>query len=141
VYPNPPHVWSERALGEREASVLELSARGMPGKLVAYTLGISQAMVSRALATAAAKVGCGSRNALVRLAADVLRPDGLTASALDLTSTEREVLQMLRAGWSDAAIAAARGTSTRTASNQVGALLRKTGLASRRGLAALPSDD
>lgn len=136
VYAHPPHVWSARALTRREASVLELSARGLSGKLVAYSLGISFASVSEALASAAVKSGFGSRAELVRMAATVLRPDAPPIDVARLTPAEREVLQMLRDGRSNSAIAAARGTSAQTVANQVGSLLRKSGRGSRRALAA-----
>jgi DNA-binding NarL/FixJ family response regulator len=141
VYPNPPHVWSARALTDREARVLELSARGLSGKLVAYSLGLSFPAVSSALGSAARKAGCGSRTELIRLATRVLQPDGLTTAAPNATPAEREVLELLRDGWSNAAIAQARGTSERTVANQVGSLLRKSGQATRRGLAALGSHE
>jgi DNA-binding NarL/FixJ family response regulator len=137
VHEHPPHVWSARALSEREASVLELSARGMSGKLVAYSLGISDASVSEALAGAALKAGCGSRAEMVRLAAAVLQPDGLSVDLGGFTPAERDVLARLREGWSNAAIARERGTSERTVANQVGSLLRKSGQGSRRALAAV----
>ena len=51
--------------------------------------------------------------------------------AVDLTPAEREVLELVVRGESNAAIARARNTSVRTIANQVAALLRKTGSASR----------
>lgn len=133
---NPPHVWAGRALSETEGNVLELTARGLSGKLVAYTLGLSEARVSHALAAAALKLGVSSRTELARIAALVLQPDGLTRAAPDLTSAEREVLTLLREGWTNAAIARERSVSPRTVANQVAAILRKTGRDSRRALAA-----
>lgn len=139
VHEHPPHVWSARALTAREASVLELSARGMSGKLVAYSLGIAFSGVTRALTSAAMKTGCGSRAELVRLAAAALQP-GEKLDTGNLTAAEVDVLQRLREGWSNAAIARARGTSERTIANQVGSLLRKSGRGSRRALAASALD-
>jgi DNA-binding CsgD family transcriptional regulator len=139
VYENPPHVWTTRSLTTTEANVLELSARGMSGKLVAYTLGISFARVSEALASAAAKTGCGSRNGIVRLAAAALAPSGEKVDQPRLTDAEREIIARLADGWSNAAIARARGTSEKTVANQVGALLKKFGSSSRRALAAQPA--
>ncbi len=136
VYEHPAHVWSARSLTAREASVLELSARGLSGKLVAYSLGLSFASVSEALGSAASKTGCSSRTEVVRLAARVLQPDGLAPPLASFTASEREVLRLLSEGWTNAAIARERGTSERTVANQVGSLLRKSGHASRRGLAA-----
>lgn len=136
VYENPAHVWKSRALSPREASVLELSARGMSGKLVGYTLGLSFASVSEALASAAAKTGCGSRNEAVRLASTALGPAAPTFEHAKLTPAERQIVARLAEGWTNAAIARERGTSMSTVKNQIGALLHKFGTSSRRALAA-----
>ena len=55
--------------------------------------------------------------------------------AAGLPSAEAGVLRLVMAGWSNARIAAARGTSTRTVANQVAGLFRKFGVASRAELA------
>ncbi len=136
VLENPPHVWASRALDDREARVLELTARGLQGKLVAYHLGLSPAAVSTALRSAASKLGLGSRDELVALAADVLRPGGTPSTLSDLSPAERDILDRLALGWTNAAIAQARGTSERTVANQVHALLRKQKQPSRRALVA-----
>lgn len=138
VVPHPEHVWTGRALTSLEARVLELSARGLDGKLVAYSLGVSETTVSLALARAAAKLGCGTRNELIALAAEVLRADGDREEIAGLTRAEQEVLQALRKGWTNAAIARERGSSERTVANQVRAILGKTGRPSRRALVTLP---
>jgi DNA-binding NarL/FixJ family response regulator len=52
----------------------------------------------------------------------------------ELTQAEREVLALIVDGHSNEGIAALRGRSQRTVANQVSALLRKTGLGSRRCL-------
>lgn len=140
VYENPTHVWSARALSMKEANVLELSARGMSGKLVAYTLGISFASVSEALAAAAHKTGCGSRAEIVRLASRALGIADSGEAPSSLSRAEQEILDGLRQGWSNAAIAKARGTSKSTVANQVGTMLRKFGSPSRRALVASLGD-
>jgi len=53
-----------------------------------------------------------------------------------LTPAEREVLEAVCAGSSNAAIAAARGTAVRTVANQVASLLRKFHVRSRHELVA-----
>jgi DNA-binding CsgD family transcriptional regulator len=53
-----------------------------------------------------------------------------------LSNVEREVLSGLLAGHSNAAIARMRGTTERTVANQIGALLRRFRLGSRRELIA-----
>lgn len=52
-----------------------------------------------------------------------------------LTTAEREVLQGVLAGRTNAAIARERGTAVRTVANQVAALFRKFGASSRLDLA------
>jgi len=56
---------------------------------------------------------------------------GTDAPAQELTAAERSVLEHVVAGASNAAIARARGSSTRTVANQVASLLRKLGARSR----------
>ena len=63
-----------------------------------------------------------------------LIPDALTAA-------ERDVVRRLLAGRSNEAIAAARRTSVRTVANQVAAIFRKLGVASRSELIAKLYDD
>jgi DNA-binding NarL/FixJ family response regulator len=57
-------------------------------------------------------------------------------AAVELTSAEREVLEAVCAGRSNAAIAATRGTAVRTVANQVASLLRKFRVRSRHELVA-----
>jgi DNA-binding NarL/FixJ family response regulator len=52
----------------------------------------------------------------------------------DITSREREILDLVVQGLSDKEIADRLGLSTRTASNHVASILRKTGLSSRQSL-------
>jgi DNA-binding NarL/FixJ family response regulator len=54
-----------------------------------------------------------------------------------LTSAEHDVLSHLAQGRKNSQIAASRGSSTRTVANQVSSVLRKLGLPSRAGAAAL----
>jgi DNA-binding NarL/FixJ family response regulator len=53
-----------------------------------------------------------------------------------LTTAERAIVKRLLRGETNAAIARARGTSTRTVANQVAHVFRKLGVRSRRELAA-----
>jgi DNA-binding CsgD family transcriptional regulator len=128
-----------RALSAREAQILELSARGVSGKNVAYSLGISPAAVSQALGSAALKIGCRGRTELVNAAALLLGPKRPIPGGARFTPAELEVLALVRGGFSNAEIAARRETSDRTVSNQVASLLRKAHVPSRRALAALPA--
>lgn len=140
VYANSSQTARTRAWSPAEARAVELSAAGMPGKLVTYALGVSSGEVSRLLAKAAAKVGVASRTELVGLAALIRmrgakRDDALRARGL--SDGERAVLTLLQRGLSNEEIATHRGTSPRTVANQVAAVLRKTRCPSRRALATL----
>ena len=68
--------------------------------------------------------------------AEALRPTPDETAAPKLTRSELDVVERLRFGWTNAAIAAARGTSVRTVANQVHQLLQKHGQPSRRALIA-----
>lgn len=126
-----------RALSALEARVAELSARGLPGKSVAYALGIAPATVSKHLATAAIKLGLPNRTRVAQLVGALLgvAPDLDTAACL--TPSEREVLGLVRLGWSNQRIASARDRSERTVANQVSALLHKLRAPTRRALASV----
>ena len=127
---------SRRALNPIELQSVVLGARGMSGKEVAYNLGVSTGRVCRAVADAAAKVGAKAASELVRIAARLGIDDPPEVCDAVLTITEREVLELVRLGMSNEAIAEARGRSPRTIANQVASLLRKTGRGSRRALTA-----
>lgn len=132
-----PRATRLQALTQLEAEVLELTARGLTGKAVGYALGIGHPLVSMSLANAAMKLGVRSRTELVGLVAQLL---GLgkrrEADHGRITKAERDVLSLVRLGWQNAAIAAARGRSERTVANQVASLLQKLKVPSRRALAA-----
>jgi DNA-binding NarL/FixJ family response regulator len=134
------HTRHLRALSSLEARVAELSARGLAGKAVAYGLGLTPSVVSRSLTSAALKLGVHSRDELVQLAARLLGtgatpPQGTAA----LSNAERDVLELIRLGFSNARIAAERHRSERTVANQVASLLRKLQVPSRRALGTVQS--
>lgn len=120
----------------REIEVLRVAARGFTGKGTAYALGLSEASVSTALGSAAAKVGLRSRLALVEVASAMFGSRPSSVHAAPLTAAERDVLELLRRGMTNAEIARLRERSARTVANQVASILRKAGVPSRRGLAA-----
>jgi DNA-binding CsgD family transcriptional regulator len=66
-------------------------------------------------------------------------PQQIDALGAKLTRAERDVMLMIRAGHSNAQIAAARGSSPRTVANQVRSLYAKLGVSSRAELAAVIS--
>lgn len=140
AFENPHASRAHRTLSGREQRVIELTARGLSGKWTAYSLGLSEATVSEALASAATKLGVSSRTSLVAVASELIgRPCEQAGAESPFTESEREVLALVRTGMSNEAIASARGRSVRTIANQVASLLRKTGAGSRRALAALPA--
>lgn len=136
---NPPAARATRSLSAAEVQTLTLAARDLTNKLVAYGLGISPAAASRRLEKIARKVGVMSRSDLVRVASILTRDPRSEAPDAVLTASEREVLQLIQTGLTNAEIARMRSRSVRTVANQVAALLEKTGCISRRGLTALPS--
>lgn len=60
-----------------------------------------------------------------------------SAEPNDLTAGEAEVARLAADGRSNAEIATARGTASRTVANQMASILRKLGLSSRRELSTL----
>jgi DNA-binding NarL/FixJ family response regulator len=126
-----------RALSALETQVVELSARGLTGKAVAYALGIAGPRVSQELFSATLKLGLQSRTELVALAGRLLgTPRDAHELSAALTPAERDVLALVRMGLTNAAIATARRRSERTVANQVAAVLKKLDAPSRRSLAA-----
>jgi DNA-binding CsgD family transcriptional regulator len=124
---------SRGALTSTEAAVARAAASSITGKAIAGTLGLARSTVSMTLGSAAAKLGLRSSTDLARLVRALVTDDAdLDASVL--TRAEREVLQLVLEGRSNAEIASARGRSIRTIANQVASILRKTKNPSRRAL-------
>jgi DNA-binding NarL/FixJ family response regulator len=129
---------AKRRLSERQATVLALSARGLSGKAGASETGISPSRFSRELAEVATKVGCSNRTEVVWLATVLVRGhESCARRTIALSPAERHVLELVRRGLSNAAIARLRRSSERTVANQVSGILVKTGLPTRRSLATL----
>ncbi len=124
-----------RALSQLQMQVVELSARGLTGKAVAYALGVTGGSVSKSLSEAAFKLGIRNRTELVRLAARLLDAGPIRAPRVELTSAEHDVLELVRRGWTNTHIARVRGRSEHTIANQVASLLHKLNVPSRRALA------
>jgi DNA-binding NarL/FixJ family response regulator len=136
VLENPIATHPLRALTQGERDVITLAARGLSTKLTAYALGISSATVSSRLGSIARKLGLASRTELVRIAAMLARDPRAALPTNELTAAEQDILDLLRLGLSNQAIAERRARSVRTIANQVASLLRKTGSTSRRQLVA-----
>lgn len=132
IVENAPELHASLRLTPTEVAAVGAAASAMPGKLIAYSLGVAPSTVSSVLRSAATKLGLSSTTELARVVR-VLVSDGATPAIDDtsLSPAEREILAMLLAGDSNAAIARARRRSERTVANQVSAILRKTGCPSR----------
>lgn len=135
VVENPPLRRPMRCLSSAERDVVSAGARGLPAKLIAYALGISNPTVSSRLESAAMKLGLSSRTELVCLAARLSFPGHVAAPLDGLTRVQREVLDLIADGMTNAEIAARRKRSVHTIANQVSGLLAKTGAPTRRALA------
>lgn len=136
VLENSPATQPFRSLSQDELTAVSHAARGLPVKLIAYALGVPHTTVSTRLAAAAAKVGVATTIELVRLAAMLTRDPRARFEHIALTTAERDIMQLLAQGLSNAEIARIRNRSVRTIANQVAHLLRKTNSPSRRALAA-----
>jgi DNA-binding NarL/FixJ family response regulator len=141
-------------LSERELSTLTAAEGGVANKLVAIEQSLACSTVSESLQTAIAKLGFANRTEFLKVMA-CLRSVNPSARVLGtselfwvflpvesfnmdprLTAAEREVVAGVLNGRSNAAIALARHTSTRTVANQLAGIYRKLGVASRWELAA-----
>lgn len=132
---NPPVAEKHAKFTAREIEVVRMASRGFTSKSVAYNLGIAEGSVSQALGSAARKLGLSSRLDLLRVAGALF---GVPATSIDvktLTAAERDVLDLLHRGLSNAQIARLRKRSLNTVKNQLASLLRKTASPSRRALA------
>jgi DNA-binding NarL/FixJ family response regulator len=146
----------ERGLTRRELTLLAAAEGGAANKLVAIEHCLACSTVSESLHATLGKLGFESRAEFVKVMAWLRAgsPDRgtrvvggtelcwvvLPIEALDfdprLTSAERQVVAGVLDGRSNAAIARARRTSSRTVANQLAAIYRKLGVSSRWELAA-----
>lgn len=158
AYRNAPTAASLSRLTPEERVVVEGTAAGTAGKVLAIELGRSQAWVSRVLQRALRRLGIAGAIELTLLAGsgEVIGLDdevlgqgilaafairGATADALlQLTPSERAVTADILRGLGNREIAARRNRSERTIANQVASVLDRLGAPSRRALAAMLRD-
>ncbi|MFT3925299.1 MAG: helix-turn-helix transcriptional regulator [Myxococcales bacterium] len=133
VLVNPPPARAARALTLRESTVVSQMLEGRSAKSIAYALGVQASRVSEAFTRAVRKLGFRNRQDLLRVGGALRAPHSLPPPP-SLTHSEAAVLQLLKEGYSNRAIAQRRGVSERTIEHQVASLLRKTGAGSRRVL-------
>jgi len=133
-------------LTARERAILDATVRGEANKAIAIDLGLSEATVSRCLASGLRKLGCNVAEMIEAQRSDAqalamgprqvaLLRGPLTASHVaQLTATERLVLEQVLRGASAGEIARRRRRSARTVTNQLCAIYEKLGVHSRREL-------
>jgi DNA-binding NarL/FixJ family response regulator len=125
-----------RRLPAREARVAELLGLGHSQKQIAFRLGLSQASISRAARNAVRTLDLRSVPELAALFAGHAPDEPANGPRFErLSAAEREVARLVFQGASNAAIARIRGTSERTAANQLQAIYAKLGVHSRVELA------
>lgn len=126
------------ALTAVERRVLGRALEGCANKVIALDLRLAGSTIAGYLATAARKLGAGSRIELMATCGrDSTRSETLDAASLArLTPAEHDVVQGLLSGRSNAEIAARRQRSPRTVANQIASIYRKLGVGSRFDLAA-----
>jgi DNA-binding NarL/FixJ family response regulator len=127
------------SLTERERLVVELSARGIPLKVIAFDLAVSVQTVSTHLARARRKLTAASRSDLAELViGQAPSLDRIPRNVVTtLSPAESIIITALLRGHSNRRIAQERGTSVRTTEHQVARLLTKINVASRYELIAL----
>lgn len=140
AYENSPQARAYRALTPSEATVLDQSVQGLPGKYVAYSTGLRSSRISEQLLSAATKLGFRSRHELLRVAAALRGTGRYQLLAGDLTPTEQEILRLVKLGMSNREIAQERRTSIKTIANQVSSVLRKAQVGGRRALLGVEAD-
>jgi DNA-binding NarL/FixJ family response regulator len=151
--PNPPRARDPRRLTVEERVVAAYVARGDSNKAIAYTLGIPEGTVATRARAICAKFGVQTRTAFADRYVAVLTAeyervtigggpavvgerDAPARRHEALTQAEQEVAALAARGMSTAAIAAARGTSHKTVSNQLMRIFRALGISSRAELPA-----
>ena len=143
-------------LTERERELLSAAESGVANKFVALERSLSCSTVSESVHTAMTKLGFANRAEFLKVVACLRAAEpgntarlrgnetacwlALPIEALNLdprlTQAERQVVVGVLNGRTNAAIAKARRTSSRTVANQLAGIYRKLGVASRWELAA-----
>jgi DNA-binding NarL/FixJ family response regulator len=147
---NQPAAASLVALTPHERQVVEKAVLGLPNKLIADALGLSEQTIGASLTRAMSKLRVKTRTELMALATDLaaveipvegpiatvmaenrpwlLRSGGTMDQALasfGFTQAEAEVVRGILQGHSNEVIAQTRGAQTRTIANQVQSVFRK----------------
>ena len=155
---NAPDAHKDRALTRRERQVVEYASQGASNKVIAYELGVAASTISTHLSRAATKLGLRTRTDVIQMFVALAARTRTNASLAhvqwsgkrfailampmhptmpdNLSAAEREVIALMLAGKSNAAIAQIRDVSSRTVENQLASAMRKLGATSRASLTA-----
>lgn len=122
-------------LSDRELEVASMAAEGFTSRVIAQVLSLSERTVQGHLRRAMKALDVGSRAALpAALAAMTAAPP---PSLPPLTARQAEVADHVRAGLSNAEIAAAMGISVKTVEKHVAMIFDRWGVSSRTAVARL----
>jgi len=126
-----------RPLSERQQQIIDMAARGIPQKVIAYELGIAASTVGTHLRLALDRLHIERPQIALTVAASSgsVRPEALDDSALPVPATlspaEADVVRAIIRGATNEQIAVERSRSIRTVANQVASAFRKLGVGSR----------
>ena len=121
----------------KRAAVLTLRAKGATVKEIAAELGLTPSNAARLIQVGMRKLGASTQAELITILTREREEPPVSRLSARLSRAEREVVQLVVRGASNAEVAAARQTSVRTVANQLRAAYEKLGVDSRRTLTAL----
>ncbi|MEJ7729984.1 MAG: LuxR C-terminal-related transcriptional regulator [Polyangiaceae bacterium] len=133
--PSAPH--RSKPLSERQQQVIDMAARGIPQKVIAYELGIAASTVGTHLRLALDRLHIERPQIALTVAASSgsVRPaptdDGALPVPATLSPAEADVVRAIIRGATNEQIAIERSRSIRTIANQVASAFRKLGIGSR----------
>ena len=133
--PSAPH--RSKPLSERQQQVIDMAARGIPQKVIAYELGIAASTVGTHLRLALDRLHIERPQIALTVAASsgsVLPApvdDGALPVPATLSPAEADVVRAIIRGATNEQIAVERCRSIRTIANQVASAFRKLGVGSR----------
>jgi DNA-binding CsgD family transcriptional regulator len=132
----------EKGLSLRQRQVLDMAARGLAQKVIAYELGIAASTVSTHLRMALDRLRIERAEValLVATSSGSVHPSRIEPPDLcmppHLSAAEKIVVRGMIEGHSNLQIARQRRRSVRTVANQVASAFRKLGIGSRAELYA-----
>lgn len=128
-----------QVLSERELEVASMAAEGFTSRAIAQALSLSERTVQGHLRRAMRALDIGHR-ALLPAALTALTETGAQAVPVaPLTARQAQVAECVRAGFSNAEIAAALGISVKTVEKHVAMIFDRWGVSTRTAVARLAS--